>query len=138
MTKSAMHVIWWTLMTLCLAGCRNERIGKPVQEPARTEIAENAKATPPITPALQRDENCRTSLKFIAATVYAGATDYYFETGDKNEVVYRVANDGAQAKGFERLTVRGQEGPPDANPEMIGRQFKVCEHEGAMSLYAIE
>lgn len=132
-----VKIAWWQNSFACaaviLAGC-----AQPNPERAETTAAKEAE-TVAVGPAKTiaddhaDDTGCRTDLEFAAATVYAGATDYYFTTMTGEEVSYRVENEATRAVGFDGMTAIGEEGPPEANPEMIGKKFEVCDRSGQIS-----
>ena len=71
---------------------------------------------------------CLDPMTFRAATVYAGATDYYFSNGAGEESRIRIQSEEIEASGFSNLTAMDEteEGPPGENPAMVGREFQVC------------
>lgn len=63
---------------------------------------------------------------YQGATVYAGATDYYFEDADNQIVEFRVSNlpdEQTVELPDNMLDPKVVEGPPGANPALVGESF---------------
>jgi len=69
---------------------------------------------------------------YQSATVYAASTDYYFEDKERKIIQFRVSN----LPGKNNIDIPANllesnvsEGPPGANPELVGKAFKLIYNE---------
>lgn len=75
---------------------------------------------------------------FDHCTAYAAATDYYFKLlGSEDLLEFRVQDEesaeGPQVKVPADLLVATADGPPDTNPEKVGKLFRIVyDTEGKM------
>lgn len=104
------------LLAAVFSGCGSSEKQPASPDPDNTAPAENAE-----------------KVIYQRATMYAAATDFYFTNEQGEEVEVRVAN-----LPEERTTVypenllediEGLEGPPGANPEMVGKSFLLIKNE---------
>ncbi len=70
---------------------------------------------------------------FENATMYAASTDFYFKNENGEEVSVRVSNlpEEQTVKFPDNLleSDTGIEGPPGANPDMVGKVFFIVKNE---------
>ncbi len=82
----------------------------------------------------------RTALKtetvkivtYQSATVYAASTDYYFEDKEGKTMKIRVSNLPEESKivlPTNLLESNISEGPPGANPDLVGKTFKLLYND---------
>ena len=114
-------------VTLIFLGCSNDQTDKKVEAPPPPA------PLPPVEAPKVKEKVAPTTVTatFQNATVYAAATDYYFETKEGKILEIRVSNLKKQQKVKlpEGMLVPSEEGPPDPNPEMIGKLFKIDYNE---------
>ncbi len=74
------------------------------------------------------------TVTFVNAVVYAGSTDYIFESESGEEITVRVSNIPEEGEFVPvipegLLETGGEEGPPGANPAMVGKKFTLIRNE---------
>ncbi len=83
--------------------------------------------TPEETLALQ--VNKMFAAKYVSASVYAGSTDYEFTDTDGKQIMIRLSNidtlENTIMPDNMLEPTDGIEGPPGANPKMVGRNFTI-------------
>jgi len=65
---------------------------------------------------------------YQSATVYAASTDYYFKGKDGKMIEFRVSNLPGKNEielPSNLLESDVSEGPPGANPDLVGKEFKL-------------
>ncbi len=71
---------------------------------------------------------------YESATVYAGSTDYYFSDNKGEKFHIRISNMPQEKEIIVKipegmLETEAVEGPPGANPNMLGKQFQVKRND---------
>lgn len=125
------------LSIMLLVACgETTTTGEPdnVLEPDTTaQVAE-----PENTPQTNLPNKKIVEATFDHCTAYAAATDYYFKLlGSEDLLEFRVQDEelaeGTQVKVPSNLMVESADGPPDTNPEMVGKLFRIVyDTEGKM------
>lgn len=72
------------------------------------------------------------SASYQSATVYAASTDYYFEDSDGQVVEFRASNlpdEQSIELPDNMLDPDAVEGPPGANPDLVGEEFLLTYDE---------
>lgn len=91
-----------------------------------TETSQNS-ALPPETARIANIPKQKEVI-FKSCAVYAASTDYYFEEENEGDIRIRVSH-LEEEKGEtetivpENMLVEGEEGPPGANPDLVGKKF---------------
>ena len=95
-----------------------------VKKEVRKEVSAITK-----TPQLKKPAKASDRMRYTGATVYAGSTDFEFVGDDGNKVLIRVNNiDDTDNRIFpdDMLQIgENVEGPPVANPQLIGKYFDI-------------
>ncbi len=85
--------------------------------------------TPPVDVPAETTEK----VTYLNGVVYAASTDFYFENENGEEVSVRVSNlPEEQAVKFPANLLESDseiEGPPGANPDMVGKAFFLVRNE---------
>jgi len=85
--------------------------------------------------AAEKNANIKEAI-YESATVYAAATDFYFKDTEGNKIEFRESNlPGEQKVGLPELMLdpNASEGPPGANPQLVGRTFQlIYDKEGQL------
>lgn len=109
---------FFLLITLFAFSCSNPTAQKESNQENTEMTAEE----------VSDDDHKSEILIYQSATVYAGATDYYFKDQSGTSVEIRV-NNLPEEQTFNvpagLLESNVEEGPPGANPEMIGKSFEI-------------
>lgn len=74
---------------------------------------------------------------YVSATVYAGSIDFTFETKDSDMLVVRESTfeeDGLDIPENMLNDDETIEGPPDANPDLVGATFRIHYNAEGMPL----
>ncbi|MCP4442820.1 MAG: hypothetical protein GY810_28275 [Aureispira sp.] len=127
-------VMMMTLLFAC--GGENRTTNEPVDTPPADTTAE---VTEPVDAPKDELPNQKiVEATFDHCTAYAAATDYYFTLlGSEEMLEIRVQDpevaEGEAVKVPEKFTVETADGPPDTNPEMVGKLCRIVYNtEGAV------
>ena len=124
-----------TSFVLCLfISCSSSKEEQKAVEVPTEEVATLAPETEVTTPANETTSsvlalNTMIRGKYLSAAVYAGATDYVFELDDGEQITIRVSNtDDIGNPEVPEILLESEEevdGPPGANPKMIGKYVTI-------------
>ncbi len=128
--RLALAVLVSAVATLGACGSSDDQANRSITTVTETSAPEPNSATPG-----------RTVLaSYQSATVYAGATDYYFEDPSGEIVDFRVSNlseEQAVELPNDMLDPGMVEGPPGANPDLVGEDFLLI-YDGEDQLVRVE
>lgn len=113
---SALSTVALVLAAVGVGGCSSQR--ESTVQPTEIQVTTSTTTTAP---------QGRTQIvSYQSATVYAGATDFYFKDIDGQIVEFRVSN----LPDPETIDLPDNmlddavvEGPPEANPDLVGEEF---------------
>lgn len=108
------------LCVFLILSCQNKP--GPISSTPTTNVPNTGSVTPE-KKAIKIEE-----MTYESATVYAASTDYFFKNGKGEVVKIRISDLEENPKvslPTNLLEVNIEEGPPGANPDMVGKKMRV-------------
>jgi hypothetical protein len=130
------------LVVFCVflfVSCSSSGEEKTEESNLRTEAVDTLGEPTALPPGVALNSMIRA--KYISAVVYAAATDYVFELDDGQKITIRVSQEeGAVNPEIPSILLEagdGLEGPPGANPALVGKYLTIEQDQSGNTLRVI-
>ncbi len=123
-----LNLLFIAFLFCFCTSCSDSKVND-TETPKQETLASPPELATPQPPAQDLPISTYIRVKYISATVYASATDYKFIADDGQEITIRVSGEEGAINPTipDNMLEPGEdlEGPPGANPEMVGRFMSI-------------